>query len=96
MAPLLSGCYTVEDGRLYRLLRQLADSEGIRLEPSALAGLPGMGHLCAGAGAAYARERGIALEAATHIAWAAAWSRRISGRATTTWANKPYRALISV
>ena len=27
---------------------------------------------------------------------AAAWSRRISGRATTTWANKPYRALISV
>ena len=70
MAPLLSGCYTVEDGRLYRLLRQLADSEGIRLEPSALAGLPGMGHLCAGAGAAYARERGIALEAATHIAWA--------------------------
>ncbi len=70
MAPLLSGCYTVEDGRLYRLLRQLADSDGIRLEPSALAGLPGMGHLCAGAGAAYAREWGIALEEATHIAWA--------------------------
>lgn len=70
MEPLLSGCYTVEDGRLYRLLRQLADSEGIRLEPSALAGLPGMGHICAGAGAPYARERGVALEDATHIAWA--------------------------
>jgi len=68
--PLLSGCYTVDDGRLYRLLHQLADSEGIRLEPSALAGVPGMGHICAGAGAAYARERGIVLENATHIAWA--------------------------
>ena len=70
MAPLLSGCYTVEDDRLYRLLRQMADTEHIRLEPSALAGVPGMGLVCAGAGSAYARERGLKLENAVHIAWA--------------------------
>ncbi len=65
MAPLLSGCYTVTDERLYRLLRQLADSEGIHLEPSALAGVPGMGLV-----ADYATGRGIDLAHATHIAWA--------------------------
>lgn len=70
MAPLLSGCYTVEDDRLCRLLRQMADTEHIRLEPSALAGVPGMGLVCAGAGSAYARERGLKLENAVHIAWA--------------------------
>lgn len=59
MAPLLSGCYTVDDGRLYRLLRLLADTEGIRLEPSALAGIPGMG-LTQACGAPNA----------VHIAWA--------------------------
>ena len=61
MAPLLSGCYTVDDARLYRLLRLLADMEGIRLEPSALAGVPGMG---------LTRSRAAAPENAVHIAWA--------------------------
>lgn len=63
MAPLLSGCYTVDDGRLYRLLRLLADTEGIRLEPSALAGVPGTGLVCG-------RAPDGAAENATHIAWA--------------------------
>ena len=70
VAPLLSGCYTVSDERLYRLLRDMADTEGIRLEPSALAGVPGMGLLCAGPGAEYARSRGLNMGNATHIAWA--------------------------
>ena len=41
MEPFLSGCYTLSDGRMYRLLAQLADSEDIFLEPSALAGMYG-------------------------------------------------------
>lgn len=67
MEPLLTGCFTVEDSRLYRLLRLMADTESIRLEPSALAGLPGMGLACAGS---WAAERGIDLQNAVHIAWA--------------------------
>ena len=70
MEPLISGCYTVTDERLYELLHQLADSEGIKLEPSALAGVPGMGWICSGAGNAYAQQRGLDLAKATHIAWA--------------------------
>ena len=50
--------------------KQLADSEGIKLEPSALAGVPGMGWICSGAGNAYAQQRGLDLAKATHIAWA--------------------------
>ena len=67
MEPLLTGCFTVDDGRLYRLLRQLADTEGIRLEPSALAGMPGMGLVCAGD---WAKRADLALDSAVHIVWA--------------------------
>lgn len=38
---LLSGCYTIQDERLYSFLRTLADEENIYLEPSALAGFYG-------------------------------------------------------
>ncbi|WP_156890606.1 D-serine ammonia-lyase [Sporosarcina ureae] len=41
MEPFLTGCYTVEDQTLFMLLKKLADSEGIWLEPSALAGMMG-------------------------------------------------------
>lgn len=41
MEPFLSGCYTLTDERMYEMLAQLADSEKIRLEPSALAGMYG-------------------------------------------------------
>ena len=41
MEPFLAGCYTLTDRRMYRMLHQLADSEGIYLEPSALAGMYG-------------------------------------------------------
>lgn len=70
MGPMISGCYTVSDERLYRLLRQLADTEGIRLEPSALAGVPGLGLLCGKVGEDYVRSHGLELSQATHIAWA--------------------------
>ncbi|NDV13727.1 D-serine ammonia-lyase [Crenobacter caeni] len=42
LARLVDGCYTVDDGVLYRLQAALAESEGLRLEPSALAGVPGL------------------------------------------------------
>jgi len=41
MEPFISGCYTLSDERMHRMLAQLADSEGIFLEPSALAGMFG-------------------------------------------------------
>lgn len=70
MGPMVSGCYTVSDAHLYRLLRQLADTEGIRLEPSALAGVPGMGLICGIQGGDYVRSHALDLSSATHIAWA--------------------------
>ncbi|MFC7394802.1 D-serine ammonia-lyase [Scopulibacillus cellulosilyticus] len=39
--PFLSGIYTVSDAHLYQLLKALVDTEDIRLEPSALAGMIG-------------------------------------------------------
>ncbi len=39
--PFLSGNFTVSDEQLYRLLKDLVDTEGIYLEPSALAGMLG-------------------------------------------------------
>ncbi|MDO4267319.1 MAG: D-serine ammonia-lyase [Eubacteriales bacterium] len=41
MRPFMSGCYSLDDSRMYRMLAWLADSEGIYLEPSALAGMYG-------------------------------------------------------
>lgn len=41
MEPFMDGCYTLTDERMYSLLAKLADSEGIYLEPSALAGMYG-------------------------------------------------------
>ncbi|MBQ4869659.1 D-serine ammonia-lyase [Priestia megaterium] len=39
--PFLSGSYTVSDEHLYKLLKQLVDTENAQLEPSALAGMIG-------------------------------------------------------
>lgn len=41
MAPFITGCYTLTDERMFRMLKQLADTEDIYLEPSALAGMYG-------------------------------------------------------
>ena len=42
----MSGNYTVSDEELYRLLKELADTENIYLEPSALAGMIGPVKVC--------------------------------------------------
>ena len=57
MEPFMSGCFTVSDERMHQYLALLADSEGIFLEPSALAGFRGP--------AVFPGD-----ENATHILWA--------------------------
>lgn len=64
MEPHMAGCYTITDERMYKLLAQLANSEGIFLEPSALAGM--YGPVVAQTDGAFAPFS----DAATHIVWA--------------------------
>ena len=73
MRPFMSGCYTLQDERMYTLLAQLADAEDLFLEPSALAGMYGPvltqpGQLL-GAYVETALPAG-ALVNATHLVWA--------------------------
>ena len=64
MEPFLAGCYTLTDQRMYRMLAMLADTENIRLEPSALAGMYGP---VLAASAPEFREFSCP---ATHLVWA--------------------------
>ena len=66
MAPFMSGCYTLRDERMLRMLSQLADAEGIELEPSALAGM--YGPVLMEKDEAFAAFRG--LQNAVHLVWA--------------------------
>jgi len=66
MEPFLSGCYTLDDQRMFRMLTQLADSEGVRLEPSALAGM--YGPVLMEKAPAFHVYRGV--KSATHLVWA--------------------------
>lgn len=69
--PFLGGNYTVSDELLYKLLKELVDTEGIKLEPSALAGLIGPSKLCK-EGREYLQMQGLteAMSKGTHIVWA--------------------------
>ncbi|WP_042355846.1 D-serine ammonia-lyase [Bacillus rubiinfantis] len=69
--PFLSGCYTVSDEHLFQLLKGLAETEKIYLEPSALAGMIGPIMLCK-QGNAYLRTHHLEdkLIKGTHIVWA--------------------------
>lgn len=71
MESLLSGIYTVADDDLYRLLALMHDSENIDLEPSALAGVPGISKVIT-EGTAYLERHELTdkLDQATHIVWA--------------------------
>ncbi len=62
---LVSGVYTIDDNELYRHLVMLADTEGIYLEPSATAGIPGPKQI-----SPYVRKNDIDFTNAVHIAWA--------------------------
>ena len=69
--PFLSGCYTISDNHLYKLLKDLADTENIYLEPSALAGMIGPSFLSR-QGSAYLKKHDLLekMNNATHLIWA--------------------------
>ena len=72
MAAQLSGVFTVSDGQLYAQLFQVAQAEGIELEPSAAAGVGGPGWMSGSAhGHDYLRHHGLEhrMRSATHIIW---------------------------
>lgn len=68
--PFLSGSYTINDDQLYRLLKELVDTEAIHLEPSALAGMLGPIKLCQ-AGQAYLQKHHLTeqMTNSSHIIW---------------------------
>ncbi|WP_213864925.1 D-serine ammonia-lyase [Vibrio crassostreae] len=71
MERLLDGYYTLTDERMYQLLGVLNQAEGIQLEPSALAGMPGAIHV--EHSSEYLERLGITestLANATHLVWA--------------------------
>ena len=71
MERLIDGYFTITDKRMYRLLGQLNQSEGIQLEPSALAGM--LGPIVITNASDY-RERmqfdDTVMSRATHLVWA--------------------------
>ncbi|GAB6260493.1 D-serine ammonia-lyase [Photobacterium sp. R1] len=71
MERLIDGYYTLSDKHMYQLLGQLNQSEGIQLEPSALAGMSGPMHVSE---AVEYQERlqltPEKLRHATHLVWA--------------------------
>lgn len=70
---LISGVFTVDDHLLYSLLAVLIDSEKIYLEPSALAGIPGIVQLCKDqAGQNYLEDHKLTgkIKNAVHVSWA--------------------------
>ena len=74
MEPFMSGCYSLEDWRMHRMLTQLSDCEGLKLEPSALAGMYGSVLVSKDAVlSGYPRAAGLTPETmahATHLVWA--------------------------
>ncbi|KWW17384.1 D-serine dehydratase [Peribacillus simplex] len=73
MTSILSGSYTIEDQRLFELLRMMAEAEGHYLEPSALAGAYGPIHLLSHqTGREYLENHKLLekMNKATHIIWA--------------------------
>lgn len=71
MQRLIDGYYTVSDHTLYRLLAQMDASEGRRLEPSALAGVPGMLRVLT-EDQGYRQRLGLSdarMANATHLVW---------------------------
>ena len=71
MERLLDGFYSLDDQTMYDMLGWLAQEEGIRLEPSALAGMAGPQRVCASQ--AYQQMHNFTAEQmqnATHLVWA--------------------------
>ncbi len=73
LEKLMSGCYSVTDENMYRLLATMADSENIFLEPSALAGVCGIINiLTSKEGKKYLKDNNLEdkIKNINHVAWA--------------------------
>jgi D-serine dehydratase len=72
MQRMIDGYYTIDDRELYALLALMADTQAIRLEPSALAGAPGFARVSKEARGYRARMAldDAAMRNATHVIWA--------------------------
>jgi len=73
MTTMLSGSYTIEDRRLFELLKEMAETEGHYLEPSALAGAFGpIQLLSAPEGREYLMDQKLLdkMNQSTHVIWA--------------------------
>lgn len=71
MQRLIDGYYTVDDGELYRLLALFEREQGLKLEPSALAGMPGPLRVL-GESQGYRQRMGLNAERlarAAHLVW---------------------------
>ncbi|MEM8206866.1 D-serine ammonia-lyase [Morganella morganii] len=71
MERLIDGYYTIDDAEMYSLLGLLDQTEAIRLEPSALAGMPGCVHVTRNE--AYLQANVLTPEVmanASHLVWA--------------------------
>lgn len=71
METLLDGAFTVSDKEMYRLLKLVADTEGLTIEPSGCAGFPGPAWVIENK--AYLKEKGLSeskLQNAIHLVWA--------------------------
>lgn len=70
MESRLSGCFTVDDSRLYPSLAELRDSEGIFIEPSACAAFEGLKYINENGSAVEGRCFPAPDENSIHIVWA--------------------------
>ena len=73
MEDMLSGIFTVEDEKLYKLIPMLMNTENIYVEPSAAAGFPGILNICStDKGLEYQSTMELTdkMNNSTHIVWA--------------------------
>lgn len=73
MQRLIDGYYTVQDDSLYAMLALLEQTESLRLEPSALAGMPGFMHVQSATADDYRTRLQLSparMAHATHLVWA--------------------------
>lgn len=70
MERMIDGFFTIEDKEMYQLLGLLHQTEQLSLEPSALAGMPGIFHVLKNQRYLARMQLTNKLEQATHLVWA--------------------------
>ncbi|MGC3833007.1 hypothetical protein ACPSKX_01160 [Moritella viscosa] len=70
MERMLDGYITLTDADMYQLLGLIHDTEQLKLEPSALAGMPGIVHVVNNSDYLERMQLRDSLANATHLVWA--------------------------